>query len=160
MNNTLSSPLSPHIAISLPNHDVLTSLEIYKHMGTSPPQPINVVTGATATKLRLTVHSYQRDVTVVLYDGTLHHPTTYVLLGDTLGEAAILPIPFAMLTWTAICQTDVSIHRSDTLVTINDSTGNTIARLPTTSPPDGSSPVSLLSRTLLLCLRTGTSAII
>ena len=134
MTNTSTSVHSNTITVSLPHHDVLTSLEIYKHMGTSPPQPISVVNSDTAQTLHLPVHKYHNTVTVILHDGTLHHPTTYVLLGDIIGEAAILPIPFALLTWTALCQSDVFIHRNDKCVTINDSADNTIARLPGTAP--------------------------
>jgi hypothetical protein len=113
--------------------DSLTSWDVYKHMPQHSPASIHVINAEHARDLGLTPLAYSLTVTVVLHDGSIHHPTHFVLLGDLLGEAAIIHIPYAILTWKAVCTSDASIHYNDHTTHIYSPAGELLRSLPSRS---------------------------
>jgi len=111
-----------------PLHDSLTTHDITKHQGRNTTH-IGITNTAAVLRLGLQAYTYTTHTTVVSHDGTLHHPTQFVLLGDLLGELAILNCPYTLITWTALAGRGVLLEQS---------TERLLLEL-----PDHSSPITL-----------------
>lgn len=115
-----------------PAHDALTTLFITKHCRGLEPLHINAVPAYAVETLGLPTHRYKNNPTIQMHDGSLHHPTCFVLMGDLLGEAAVVDIPYTICTWSAICNQDVHIAQNKTRIKLTDNDGHTLARIPST----------------------------
>ena len=133
-----SDDSSTPTAVRLPGEnltpqDYLVSLSIFKHHGMSRSQ-VAITNEATVNRLLLPTHTYTSPVTIVMPDGSIHYPSHYAILGNMIGEAAILPISHSLIPWDCICVHDYEIHQNSRRLKILRPDGTTLLRIPTLDP--------------------------
>jgi len=64
-----------------------------------------------------------------MIDGLIHHPTQYIIMGDILGETAIIQIPHTLITWSSLGQRGLHIHQDRTQLRICQDNNTTILEL-------------------------------
>jgi len=127
----------------LPCHDALTTLNITKHQGAHTSH-VGVTNRQTALQHQLCIHRYLTHTTVVQYDGTIHHPTEFVFMGDIIGEVSILDVPHTLLTWSALTNNGIEIHQNNRRLKLCLPDGTTLLRTQAGTPAYTSLNISTL----------------